>query len=61
MSSELPNITAARVDSKYFRRLINIGDQVFGLVVTDLIREAFPNLCVGPSSVRPAGVFFVQV
>jgi len=31
-------------------QLINIGDQVFGLVVTDLIREVFPNLCVGPSS-----------
>ncbi|KAF8492173.1 ribonuclease III domain-containing protein [Russula emetica] len=31
-------------------QLINIGDQVFGLVVTDLIRDAFPNLCVGPSS-----------
>jgi len=31
-------------------QLINIGDQVFGLVVTDLIRDSFPNLCVGPSS-----------
>jgi len=31
-------------------QLINIGDQVFGLVVTDLIRDVFPNLCVGPSS-----------
>jgi len=31
-------------------KLINIGDQVYSLVVTDLIREAFPNLCVGPSS-----------
>ncbi|KAI0246932.1 ribonuclease III domain-containing protein [Lactifluus subvellereus] len=30
--------------------LINLGDQVFGLVVTDLIRDLFPYLCVGPSS-----------
>ncbi|KAF8469289.1 ribonuclease III domain-containing protein [Russula ochroleuca] len=30
--------------------LINIGDQVFSLVVTDLIQDSFPNLCVGPSS-----------
>ncbi|KAH9980756.1 ribonuclease III domain-containing protein [Russula compacta] len=31
-------------------QLINLGDQVFGLVVTDLIRDSFPHLCVGPSS-----------
>ncbi|KAH9960550.1 hypothetical protein BGW80DRAFT_1362718 [Lactifluus volemus] len=32
-------------------KLVNLGDQVFGLIVTDLIRALFPNLCVGPSSV----------
>jgi len=31
-------------------QLVNLGDQVFGLVVTDLIRDSFPYLCVGPSS-----------
>ena len=50
-SSELPVNTAAR-STKDVGRLINIGDQVFGLVVTDLIRDSYPNLSVGPSSVR---------
>jgi len=31
-------------------QLVNLGDQVFGLVVTNLIRDSFPHLCVGPSS-----------
>jgi len=31
-------------------QLINLGDQVYSLVVTDLIRDAYPHLCVGPSS-----------
>ncbi|KAH8980726.1 hypothetical protein EDB92DRAFT_2118338 [Lactarius akahatsu] len=31
-------------------QLVRIGDQVFSLVVTDLIRDHFPNLRVGPSS-----------
>jgi len=31
-------------------QLVNLGDQVFGLVVTDLIRDSFPYLSVGPSS-----------
>lgn len=31
-------------------QLINLGDQVYSLVVTDLIRDAFPYLSVGPSS-----------
>jgi dsRNA-specific ribonuclease len=43
-----------------FQRLVNLGDQVFGLVVTDLIRETFPYLCVGPSSVRPIGISLVR-
>jgi dsRNA-specific ribonuclease len=28
-----------------------IGDQVFGLAVTDLIQQLYPNLRVGPASV----------
>ncbi|KAI9447224.1 ribonuclease III domain-containing protein [Lactarius psammicola] len=31
-------------------QLVHIGDPVFSLVVTDLIRDLFPNLSVGPSS-----------
>ncbi|KAH9959997.1 ribonuclease III domain-containing protein [Russula dissimulans] len=31
-------------------QLVNLGDQVFGLVVTNLIRDSFPYLSVGPSS-----------
>ncbi|KAH9970967.1 ribonuclease III domain-containing protein [Lactifluus volemus] len=31
-------------------QLVSLGGQVFGLVVTDLIRALFPNLTVGPSS-----------
>ncbi|KAI9509544.1 ribonuclease III domain-containing protein [Russula earlei] len=31
-------------------QLVNLGDQVFGLVLTDLIRDSFPHLSVGPSS-----------
>jgi hypothetical protein len=33
-------------------RLVNLGDQVLGLAITDLIRDQYPYLCVGPSSVR---------
>jgi len=31
-------------------QLVHIGDPVFSLVVTDLIRDLFPHLSVGPSS-----------
>jgi dsRNA-specific ribonuclease len=33
-------------------RLAHIGDQVFGLVVTDLIQDLYPYLRVGHASVR---------
>ena len=41
------------------RRLVNLGDKVFGLVVTDLIRAHFPNLRVGPSSVSQISVLLI--
>jgi hypothetical protein len=33
-------------------RLGHIGDQVFGLAVTNLIQDLYPHLRVGPASVR---------
>jgi hypothetical protein len=36
---------------------VHIGDPVFSLVATDLIRDLFPHLSVGPSSVRLIGLF----
>ena len=39
-------------------RLGQIGGQVFGLVVTDLIRDLYPYLQVGPASVRQCVVIF---
>jgi ribonuclease-3 len=33
-------------------RLEHVGDQVLGLIVTDLLQELFPYLRVGPSTVR---------
>lgn len=33
-------------------RLAQIGDQAFGLVVTDLIQDLYPHLRVGRASVR---------
>jgi dsRNA-specific ribonuclease len=37
-------------------RLAHIGDQVFGLVVTDLIQNLYPYLRVGRASVRHRAV-----
>jgi dsRNA-specific ribonuclease len=37
-------------------RLAQIGDQVFGLVVTDLIQNLYPYLRVGRASVRQCAV-----
>ncbi|KAH8994250.1 hypothetical protein EDB92DRAFT_1944133 [Lactarius akahatsu] len=39
-------------DSGLRGRLVHIGDPVFSLVVTDLIRDLFPNLSVGPFLLR---------
>jgi hypothetical protein len=33
-------------------RLGHIGDQSFGLAITDLIQTLYPHLRVGPASVR---------
>lgn len=33
-----------------------IGDQVFALAITDLIRDLYPYLRVGPASVRQSAV-----
>jgi len=33
-------------------RLGHIGDQAFGLAITDLIQALYPHLHVGPASVR---------
>lgn len=35
-----------------FVRLGHVGDQAFGLAITDLIQELYPHLRVGPASVR---------
>ncbi len=35
---------------------MHIGDQVFGLAMTDLIQGCFPRLRVGPTSVRLIGL-----
>ena len=40
-------------------RLGQIGGQVFGLVVTDLIQDLYPYLRVGPASVRQCVVIFI--
>src|SRR5258708_1465563 len=37
-------------------RLGHIGDQVFALVITDLIQGLYPHLRVGPASVRQSPV-----
>lgn len=34
------------------RRFEHLGDTVLGLIVTDLLFDAYPNLRVGPSTVR---------
>jgi dsRNA-specific ribonuclease len=58
MNSKLAILRLPEV-TKAFGRLVNLGDQVFSLVITDLIRDLFPNLCVGPSSVSQTSLSFV--
>jgi len=41
-------------------RLGRIGDQVFGLAVTDLIRDLYPHLRVGPASVRLYSIIHLE-
>ena len=45
-----PTSPASRLGS--FERLEHVGDQVLGLIATDLLQSQFPHLRVGPSTVR---------
>jgi dsRNA-specific ribonuclease len=41
-------------------RLAQIGDQVFGLVATDLIQDLYPHLRVGRASVRQCALIRIE-
>jgi dsRNA-specific ribonuclease len=52
MKSELVAILLFFHFVKSASRLGHIGDQVFGLALTNLIQDRYPHLRVGPASVR---------
>ena len=41
-------------------RLAQIGDQAFGLAVTDLIQDLYPYLRVGPAAVRQWAIICIE-
>jgi len=57
--SELVSIGSDRF-ADVLVRLGHIGDQVFGLAVTDLIQRLYPYLRVGPTSVRRLAVVRIK-